>query len=760
MSLFLGSNGGIVLGSSGGVSSAAIITAADAFLTSSPALPVTEVTVTWEAAGDPTASPVTETTNCWSDDGGSTLYNSLNSVAAGQTTDSTLNLPAGDFILGTVVEVTGIYSIAFVGHASGTAVQQNGGRDCFSLNSTNYGATNMHVHDITIGAFTADIAAFNFVANISVVNDYNLIQKGANGIALARGGSIYVDNVTIQFVSENGFNASSSWEKFDVATVASGTRDVSTFMIYNSEAYGCGNGGGEHNLYLHGVPTYIYRTYFHDAVGGGHCVKYDGEMILLKQCTIDAEVGDYNQPAIGRIFDNTSPGDFIRQECFIRGAVGSGASKYDNRDLFLNGGRRNAQGLGYSRRVPTWWEQDLTGGSDGNNNLYARGLSWKNGTLGRPDETFGAQVSSYAGGTPSITLKRDIYLGSSDPGIADITTSLYWTVGWNGETRTATKGSGTLVFTLSSAFSGTPTANEPVVVYNTSNGQDVPLLNPQMWDSAHASYYWNLIKSGANLDLTQYSNYALAIDRDNMLVLSINDSITNARAITFQTHSPRVYMADSAMTVEMPAPPVAGESSATSWDRAGDGAILWGGADQAFSGTLPSTNDYIVPALYGVLGSGLALVGGTTTTNGAVASDGNTIDQAAVSPYTPTVRTVENSVDTLVSTPDGTIWWLTTAQTTTTATAGSPDTSITVDSITGFSDGQKIHIEYATKQKGQRGVHITTISGTPTGSTINLSDALERDVANGAIVTAVTGQGTEPAWSMSLVDMWNIRRVA
>lgn len=757
--LRLGANGGLVRGTAGGLFTTTSLSPVNTFLTSAPATPANSKTVTWEGAGDPTVSAVTEgTAGDWSDDGGSTFYSTLNALVAGQTEDTSLNHPAGKFIYTAEVQIAGLYSIAIIGHASGTEVQQSGSRDCFVLISTNYGSTDMHVHDITIGAFTTDIAAFDFATNIVTTLNYNQIQEGANGIRLSSGGAVYLDNVTVQFVGENGWSAGATWESFEVTGVPKGIRNVSRFMAYNCEVVGCGNQNTEHNIYLHGVPFYMYRCYSHDAVSGAHCVKYDGEMLYLNECTVDALVVDYNQQAVGNPIDITAAGDLVLDKTFARAETGS-SGIYSDREIITWGGRRNAGGIGFSKRVEPWWEQDQTGGSNPNDNLYSRDMPWKDGVTGKPDEMYGAQVSSYSAGTPSLTLQRDAQFGTTDGVIADITTALYWTVGWGGETRTATKGSGTLVLTLSSAFSGTPAANEPVVVYRASKGQDTILLNQKMWDSAHADFYWGAIKSGAALDLTKYTKFGLTIIRDSQLIVSVH-SISDSRPVSFSTNGPRLYAADQARTLEMSAPPLAGEDSITSWDRAGDGTVSFGGVAGAFSGAQPSVNDYIVPALFGVLGSSFALVGGTTTEHGAVSGDSLSIDNNASSPYTPTVRTVEGGIDTLVATPDATLWWPTTAQTTTSATGSINDFTVTVTSITGFSDGQKIQVEYENQQSGQKGCHVTTINGAPGGSTITLTDALERTVANGAVVTAVDDQGTEPDWAMPITDMWNTRRVA
>lgn len=68
--------------------------------------------------------------------------------------------------------------------------------------------------------------------------------------------------------------------------------------------------------------------------------------------------------------------------------------------------------------------------------------------------------------------------------------------------------------------------------------------------------------------------------------------------------------------------------------------------------------------------------------------------------------------------------------TTTSATAASGATAITVDSISNFSDGDTITVELedGTKWRGH-------VSGTPAGSTINLDGALPDDVESGATVT-------------------------
>lgn len=68
--------------------------------------------------------------------------------------------------------------------------------------------------------------------------------------------------------------------------------------------------------------------------------------------------------------------------------------------------------------------------------------------------------------------------------------------------------------------------------------------------------------------------------------------------------------------------------------------------------------------------------------------------------------------------------------TTTTAAASAGDTSITVDSITDFSDGDTITVDLTdgTRWRGH-------VSGTPSGNTITLDGALNEDVDDDATVT-------------------------
>lgn len=75
--------------------------------------------------------------------------------------------------------------------------------------------------------------------------------------------------------------------------------------------------------------------------------------------------------------------------------------------------------------------------------------------------------------------------------------------------------------------------------------------------------------------------------------------------------------------------------------------------------------------------------------------------------------------------------------TTLTASANSPDTSITVADITGFADGEFIGIKL---DDGTQ--HRTTVNGTPSGSTINIDDAMPGLASSGnAVVEAVALSG-------------------
>ena len=71
-------------------------------------------------------------------------------------------------------------------------------------------------------------------------------------------------------------------------------------------------------------------------------------------------------------------------------------------------------------------------------------------------------------------------------------------------------------------------------------------------------------------------------------------------------------------------------------------------------------------------------------------------------------------------------------QTTLTAGASSGATSLTVNSISGFSDNDEI---FVTMDSGTK--HRTTINGTPSGSTINIDNALTHAAASGNLVSRV-----------------------
>lgn len=738
----------------------------NSWLYSAPAKPSTEVTVTWEAAGDPTSSPVTETTACWSDDGGTTTYNNLNALVAAQATGTTLNLPAGDFILTATVNVTGNYSIAFVGATSGgdpaTAVQQNSGQECFYLNSTNYGGTHMWIENLEIGAFTSDIAAYDFATNITALADYSGVQKGADGIFLARGGSVYVTNTKVQFCGASGFSASSVYEWWEDTGTQKGTREVSTFMVYDCEVFGCGNTSGEHLSYVHGVPFYAYRTVFRDNVSGGYCFKYDGEMAILNQCHIDAQTTTaYNRPndSVAPTIDLVAASDMHLRNTFVRAHVGDGGAEYANRQAMNITARANAGGSGFSKRVPAWWEQYLTAGGTTNGTPNSRALQWKDGSLATPNETYSGAVSSYSAGTPSITLKQMAIIGNATGSVTNTTTSNYWRVMWNGENKTATKGDGTLVFTLSSAFSGTPSANELVTICEHASGPDTPYLNQDYWDSASGSNYMDSIKSGSALDKTAYANFALQLFEDSMIVVDVNDSITNGHLAKFYSSQPSVYYLSNNSSADLPATPCAGENSLGSWDRAGDGAILLDTTGSGFLGNEPSTDNYIPPLLFSVAGTSVDYENGTTTNSSLVLAFST--ETGANDPYTPTVTKIVGGVDTTIADPDttGGNWLPSVVSTTTTQVESAGATTIQVSSITGINSGDQIHISYP-RARGGLAVHVTTVNGAPSGSTVTLTDALDLAIENGARVHCLTAAGSKPAYWLSIEDTWNNRRTA
>lgn len=79
------------------------------------------------------------------------------------------------------------------------------------------------------------------------------------------------------------------------------------------------------------------------------------------------------------------------------------------------------------------------------------------------------------------------------------------------------------------------------------------------------------------------------------------------------------------------------------------------------------------------------------------------------------------------------------AQTTTTAAANTGDSTITVDSITGISDGDAIGVQL---EDGT--LQWTTVNGAPSGSTITLTASLTDDVESSAVVYAYTSKANRP----------------
>lgn len=88
-----------------------------------------------------------------------------------------------------------------------------------------------------------------------------------------------------------------------------------------------------------------------------------------------------------------------------------------------------------------------------------------------------------------------------------------------------------------------------------------------------------------------------------------------------------------------------------------------------------------------------------------------------------------------------------TQATTLSSGAASGATSLTVSSITGFSDNDEIRIEMDSGS-----FRSTTINGTPAGSTINIDDALTHAAASGNQVIRVTQTATSAASATS--DYW------
>ncbi len=78
-------------------------------------------------------------------------------------------------------------------------------------------------------------------------------------------------------------------------------------------------------------------------------------------------------------------------------------------------------------------------------------------------------------------------------------------------------------------------------------------------------------------------------------------------------------------------------------------------------------------------------------------------------------------------------------QTTLTAQAVLGASTITVDSITGISDGDNIGI-----LQDNNVIHFTTVNGTPAGSTITLTDVTTNDAASGKAVYAFTAKIFSP----------------
>lgn len=735
MGIFRGSNGGIVLTSNGGLSSAA--QADIAFLTQAPALPSTTKTVTWEAAGDPTSSPVTETTACWSDDGGTTTYNTLYAMLTAQSGDVTFNMPQGEFIVTSTVTNDTTHSFAFVAHASGTAMQANGAsQDVFALNTTTATA-NLHLKNLVFGAFDAAISAHTF--GVDAIGD---LQKSRHATNFIQGGKFIIEGCEVRFFRDDGIYGANTNES--VAT--NPTRDVGQYLLYNNEVYGCGDTGDEHGYYGHGVPTYMYRCWFHDAVAG-HCVKYDGEMLILNECALANDWTASYSFAGAAPLNYTWPGDCITLNCFIYKQVDS-----SDRQVISVASRRNAGGRGWSKRLPPWWEQSTT-------TNQSRDIQWKNGGVGTTNDFYGARVSSYAAGTPSITVKNEAYMGSTTGSITNTTTSNYWRIDWGGETRLATKGDGTLVFTLASAFSGTPVSNDNLVIYPDSAGQDVPYLNEKMWNPNHVDYYWDQVIDTGALDLTAYAKYPLHLFEGTMFVQDI-DTITNGRLYDIYAHFAEFYVASGPRMADLPIAPMSGESSTNTWSDAAYGSLDFGDAQNIFTGDEATSAVGVLPLLVGFADSSLILENGTTTQSGNVDVDGVNDSLATGMPIDPQIKYIASSSVNTVSNISTTNWFPTTADTTTSATAAVDATSITVASITGFSDGQTIHIEYDAIGAGVKPVYVGTINGAPSGSTITITPALERAVASGARVSAVTSAGTKPNWFMSIADVWNSRRVA
>lgn len=717
---------------------AAAGTSNQAFLTTAPDFPTTEKTVTWEAAGDPTVSPVTETTNCWSDDGGTTTYSTLDALIGAQTSDVSLNMPQGEFILSTTAINDTAYTVAIVGHASGTAIQVSIADACFKLNTATTTA-GYYFKDLTVGAFDAAISAHTFG-----VDPITNLQEGAWGIFLVRGGDIVLDTVTIRFTGDDGLGADTTYEKL---TGGLGIRDTSRVLSYNCEIYGCGNGIDEHNIYLHAVPSYFYRLWSHDCPLG-HALKYDGEMVILNQCSLANDWTSSYSFTGSTTINVTWPSDLIIKDCFVYKQVDT-----SDRQVISIASRRNAGGRGFSKRLEPWWEQDQTAGN-------SRSIQWKNGGTGTTNDFYGARVSSYSAGTPSVTLKNMVEVSTGGlTTITNTTTTDYWRIDWGGETRLATKGNGTDVFTLASAFSGTPVANDILVVYPDSAGQDVPYLNEKMWNPNHASYYWGTIDNAGSLDLTAYANYPLHLFDGNMFVQDVN-SITNGRLYDIYAHPAEMYIASTPKLVDLPMAPLSGESSTNTWSDAAYGSLDFGGAQNIFSGDEATTPEAILPLLVGFADSCLIIENGTTTTSGFVSTDTDAnVDLATGAPLDPTMRYISGGSVNTISNISTTNWFPTTADTTTSATSAVDATTITVNSITGFSDGQTIRIEYAFAA-GSKPVYTGTINGTPSGSTITVTPALDRAVASGARVSAVSAAGSKPAWFMSIEDIWNTRRVA
>lgn len=455
-----------------------------------------------------------------------------------------------------------------------------------------------------------------------------------------------------------------------------------------------------------------------------------------------------------------------------------------NVDVFGLQARANAGG-GFGLKFPSYVNnENNSGGLRDSAKLF---MPWASGN---PGYTSGAvifgnsihylglmQTSALATDT-SITVKNIGYDGPDSPFI-DLSTGTTYTVRilCNDGSRFEFTGNptaapvsgiqGTASFNLGGQLGGggASTALGRVAIKRSIDSWDTPILNPVMYNQAskdsfgNANYYWRdgYIKTGGVLDITKTDNFYSAFIQN---VYCLYDAGNASNFIQPESQGPEGYWRHNTTKDEVPSPPCnnpQGETAA--WPNVA-GAAVWTSPIQTDS--FPSRG--INPTGYTVNGSGVA--SGTDAVWASpclVANIGldkisvtnlkcfgpemlNSPDYPESAGLRPDCRVLGPVSVAQVTTSNMTDLPLPTGKTTVSGTQTAGATSLTVASIAGIIDGQRLMVLYD-RARGRQRFHNTTVNGTPSGNTVNITDALLYDVSSGnRLITFTKSSSSPPAW--------------